>query len=70
MSAPISFHRRPALAVLLVILSASAVLAKVNDLSVVGSFDGHGIGIIQAGTLKATASGSGMRRKSADSPTL
>ena len=70
MKSPISSHSRRALTIVLIALSASAVFAKVNTVSVVGSFDGHGIGIIQGGTLQASASGSGMRRESGDSPTL
>src|SRR5437016_304163 len=39
--------------------SASAVLAQANDFRVQGSLAGHGIGVIEGGTLRATASGEG-----------
>ena len=50
---------RTAMAAMLMVLSASAVLAQVNSSSVRGSFAGHGIGVVQGGTMQATASGSG-----------
>ena len=53
MNSQISLLRRPALAALLIIVSASAVLAQTND--VTGSISGHGIGQVQGGTLQAAA---------------
>jgi hypothetical protein len=56
-----TFHRRPALAGLLLVLTASTVLAQnqKNNFSVLGSFSGHDIGVVQGGTLQATESGVG-----------
>src|SRR4051812_17493589 len=54
-----SFSRRLAVAVMLTVLSTSAALAHVKNLSVLGSFDGHGIGVDQAGTLQASGGGEG-----------
>lgn len=50
---------RLAAAAMLMVLSASAVLAQVKTLDVQGTFDGHGIGVVQFPTLQATASGGG-----------
>src|SRR5690349_10217167 len=50
---------RLAAAAMLTVLSASAVLAQGNHFNVRGSFDGHGIGVVQGGILQATATGSG-----------
>ena len=58
MNSQFTSHRRLVFAALLV-LSASAVFAQVNNLSVLGSFDGHGIGVVQGTTLQASGSGSG-----------
>jgi hypothetical protein len=53
MTSRISMYR-PALAGLLVLLSASAVAAQVN---VTGALSGHAVGTVQAGILNASASG-------------
>lgn len=47
------------MAAMSIILSASAVLAEVKTLNVQGSFDGHGIGVFQNGTLQASGAGAG-----------
>ena len=39
---------RLAVAAMLMVLSASAVLAQVKTLDVQGTFDGHGIGVVQS----------------------
>jgi hypothetical protein len=60
MNSQITFHRRPALAALLLVLSASAVLAQVNEVGFKGSFGGRSIGTVEAGTLRATETGAGI----------
>jgi hypothetical protein len=55
MTSRISIYR-PALAGLLVLMSASAVAAQVN---VTGALTGHDIGTVQAGILHASGSGTG-----------
>ena len=47
------------MAAMSIVLSASAVLAEVKTLNVQGSLDGHGIGVVQGGTLQASAAGAG-----------
>jgi hypothetical protein len=59
MNSRISSSGRLAVAVMLTVLSTSAALAHVKNLSVLGSFDGHGIGVVQGGTLQASAGGAG-----------
>jgi len=59
MNLRISSSGRLAVAVMLTVLSTSAALAHVKNLSVLGSFDGHGIGVMQGGTLQASAGGAG-----------
>ncbi len=59
MNSRISFFGRMAVAAMLTVLSTSAALAQVKDLRVQGSFDGHGIGTVQGGTLQASAGGAG-----------
>jgi hypothetical protein len=59
MNSRISFSRRLAVAVMLTVLSTSAALAHVKNLSVLGSFDGYDIGVVQGGTLQASGSGAG-----------
>jgi hypothetical protein len=54
-----SFSRRLAVAVMLTVLSTSAALAHVKNLSVLGSFDGYDIGVVQGGTLQASGGGAG-----------
>jgi hypothetical protein len=58
MNSQITSHRRPDLAGLLLVLSASTVLAQGNNFSVLGSFAGHDIGVVQ-GALQASGSGAG-----------
>ena len=55
MTSPISMYR-PALAAVLVFMSASAVVAQVN---VTGVLAGHAIATVQAGILQAAGSGTG-----------
>ncbi len=59
MNSRISSSGRLAVAAMLTVLSTSAALAQVKNLSVRGSFDGHGIGVVQDGTLQASAGGAG-----------
>jgi hypothetical protein len=59
MNSQVSIARRLALATILTVLSTSAALAQVWNFNVRGSFDGHGIGVVQGGTLQASAGGSG-----------
>jgi hypothetical protein len=54
-----SFSRRLAVAVMLTVLSTSAALAHVKNLSVLGSFDGYDIGVVQGGSLQASGGGAG-----------
>ena len=63
MNSRILASRRPAMAAMLMVLSATAVLAQVKTLEVQGSFDGHGIGVVQPPNLQATASGAGNASK-------
>jgi hypothetical protein len=55
----ISSHRRPALAALLIVLSASAVLAEVNNVQFKGAFDGRATGAVQDGSLLLNSAGAG-----------
>ncbi len=55
MTSPISMYR-PALAAVLIFMSASAVVAQVN---VTGALTGHAIGTVQAGIFQAAGSGTG-----------
>ena len=59
MNSQITFHRRPALTALLLVLSASAVLAQVNNVRFKGSFAGRDTGVVDGGILQATGTGSG-----------
>lgn len=59
MNSQISFHRRTALASLLMALSASTVLAQVNSVRVKGHFDIRATGVVEGGMLKGTATGAG-----------
>ena len=59
MNSRVSIPRRLAVATMLTVLSTSAAFAQVKNLSVRGSFDGHGIGVVQGGTLQASAGGAG-----------
>ena len=53
-------HRRPALAALLIVLSsASAVLAQVNNVQFKGAFDGRATGAVQDGSLLLNSAGAG-----------
>src|SRR5260370_40800516 len=58
MNSQIVRYRRSILTALLALL-ASAVVAHANDFAVQGSLAGHGIGVVEGGTLRATASGAG-----------
>jgi hypothetical protein len=55
----ISSHRRPALAALLMVLSASTVLAQVNNVQFKGAFDGRATGAVQDGSLLLNSAGAG-----------
>ena len=59
MNSRISPSGRLAVAAMVMVLSTSAALAQAKSLSVRGSFDGHGIGVVQGGTLQASAGGAG-----------
>jgi hypothetical protein len=59
MNSQISSRRRLALAALLMVLSASAVLAHVNNVRFQGAFDARETGVIEAGTLRVNGSGAG-----------
>ena len=59
MNSRVSISRRLAVATMLTVLSTSAAFAQVKNLSVRGSFDGHGIGVVQGGTLQASGGGAG-----------
>jgi hypothetical protein len=59
MSSQISFHRWPAIAVLLMALSAFTVLAQVNSVRLRGAFDGRFTGTVDGGTLQSAGSGAG-----------
>src|SRR5438874_11700619 len=50
---------RLAILTMSMVLSASAVLAQVKTYNVQGSFDGHGIGVVQNGSLQASGAGAG-----------
>ena len=54
-----SSYSRPALAVLLVALSASTVLAQVNSIRFKGAFDGRFTGTVEGGTLQSAGTGAG-----------
>ncbi len=58
MNSQIVRYKRSILTALLALL-ASAVVAHANDFAVQGSLAGHGIGVVEGGTLRATASGAG-----------
>ena len=57
MNSKISSHRRLAVAALLMVLSASAVLAQANNVRVKGAFDQHDTGAVQGGTLLLNGGG-------------
>lgn len=59
MNSQISSHRRPTLAALLMVLSASAVLAQVNSVRFKGAFDGRATGAVQDGSLLLSSAGAG-----------
>jgi hypothetical protein len=59
MNSPVSISRRLAVATMLTVMSTSVALAQVKNFRVRGSFDGHGIGVVQGGALQASAGGSG-----------
>src|SRR5260370_39864624 len=59
MNSQISSHSRRARAVLLIVLSASAVLAQVNNVQFKGAFDGRTTGAVQDGSLLLNSAGAG-----------
>jgi hypothetical protein len=59
MNSQITFHKRPALAVLLMGLSASTVLAQVNSVRVKGHFVSRFTGSVDGATLRSTGTGAG-----------
>jgi hypothetical protein len=59
MNSQITFHTRPALAALLMVLSASTVLAQVNKVSFKGAFDERDTGVVQFPTLLLNGGGAG-----------
>ena len=59
MNSQITFHRRPALAALLMVLSASTVLAQANDVPFKGAYAGHEADVVQGGSLLVDGSGAG-----------
>src|SRR5436305_1269571 len=59
MNSQITFYRRPAVAALLLVLSASAVLAEVKTVSFKGAFDEHDSGVVQFPNVLLNGGGSG-----------
>ncbi len=59
MNSQISSYRRPALAALLMVMSASAVLAEVNTVPFKGTFDARDTGVVQFPTLLINGGGAG-----------
>jgi hypothetical protein len=59
MNSQISFHRRPAVAALLMVLSASTVLAQLNSVPFKGTFDARDTGVVQFPTLLINGGGAG-----------
>ena len=59
MNSQITFRRRPAVAALLMVLSASAVLAQVNTVPFKGAFDERDTGVVQFPNLLLTGGGAG-----------
>ncbi len=59
MNFQITSHRRPALAALLLVLSASTVLAQVNSVRFKGAFACRFTGAVQGGTLQSTGTCAG-----------
>src|SRR5437016_2604043 len=59
MNSQILSKRRPALAALLMVLSASAVPAQVNKVSFKGAFDERDTGVVQFPSLLLNGSGAG-----------
>lgn len=51
--------RRLAVAVMLTVLSTSAAIAHVKNLSVLGAFDGYDIAVVEGGTFQASGGGAG-----------
>ena len=70
MNSQITFESRPALAVLLMALSASTVLAEVNNVRFKGAFDGRDTGVVQGGNLLLSGPARVRRSPSVDSLTL
>ena len=59
MNSQISSKRRPAVAALLMVMSASAVLAEVNTVLFKGAFDERDTGVVQFPNLLLNGSGTG-----------
>ena len=59
MNSQITTHRRPALTALLIVLSASAVLAQSNNVPFKGAFDARDTGVVQFPTLLINGGGAG-----------
>ena len=69
MNSQIVRYKRSILTALLALL-ASAVVAHANDFAVQGSLAGHGIGVVEGGTLRAPRVARVLRRTSGYLPTL
>ena len=52
MNSQITFHGRPALAVLLMVLSAATVFAQGNNVPFKGTFDARDAGVVAAARLR------------------
>lgn len=59
MNSQISSHRRPALAALLLVLSASTVFSQANSVQFKGAFDDRDTGAVQFPTLLLNGGGAG-----------
>ena len=59
MNSQISSHSRPTLAALLIVLSASAVLAQVNSIQFKGAFNCRFTGAVEGGTLHSSGTCTG-----------
>ena len=57
MNSQISSHRRPALGALLMVLSASTILAQSNNVPFKGAFDARVTGVVQFPTLLLNGGG-------------
>ena len=59
MNLQLSSSKRPTLAALLLVLSASTVSAQTNDVAIRGAYDGRETNAVQGGSLLVNGSGSG-----------